>query len=281
MKRTLNRQPGNDRQIILGMGTGQCGPGVLVELLNRQPGTRVTHAQLPWLGWQRDESPSGIGERLRRFVSASNDRRVGDVATFYLPYAEEAIQCAPGIRIICLKRPRDEVVRGFCRFLDQSSPFKINHWAKEPAAGWCHDPFETRIYPQYDTADREEGIRRYWDEYYTRADELQRRHPENLRVWDAAALTTFAGVREILTFAGIPAGEQVIATAPALSHVNGATVPRPAPAADPLDSRICVVLVPFGGSIHQEGDEGLNGLERSGYEIAYSHTRDNCGLGQD
>ena len=254
------------------MGAGQCGSGVFAELLNRQPATRVTHAQLPWLGWQRDENPSGIGERLGRFVSGSQNQRVGDVATFYLPYAEEAIQCDPGIRIVCLKRPRDEVVRGFCRFLDQSSPFKVNHWAKEPAAGWCHDPFETRIYPQYDTADREEGIGQYWDEYYTRADELQRQYPDNLRVWDAEALTTAVGVIEILTFAGIPAAEQVIATAPPLAHVNGAAALRPATTANPLDPRKCVVLVPFGGSIHQECDEGLKALERRGY----AHTTFRC-----
>jgi len=29
------------------------------------------------------------------------------------------------IRIVCLKRPRDEVVAGFCRLLDQS-PYPIN-----------------------------------------------------------------------------------------------------------------------------------------------------------
>ncbi|NUQ65215.1 MAG: class I SAM-dependent methyltransferase, partial [Pirellulales bacterium] len=95
-------------------------------------------------------------------LETRSERFVGDVASFYLPYVEEAIRAEPGIRIVCLKRPREEVVEGFCRFLDQATPFPVNHWVKEPAPGVYHDPLWTRIFPQYDTQNREEGIRRYW-----------------------------------------------------------------------------------------------------------------------
>ncbi len=236
-------------------------------MLNKQPGTRVTHAQIPWLVWEKPSGATGIPERLQRLLTASPEQRVGDVASFYLPYVAEAIASRAEVRIICLKRPRDEVVDRFCRFLDQTSPLKINHWATKPAEGWHHDPFETRIYPQYETVDREEGIGRYWDEYYASADELQRKFPENLRIWDAAALTTAAGVREILTFAGIPPTEQVVATSPPLIHLNGITAARPAPATNPLDPRKCVILVPFAGSIHRECDESLKALEERGYQV--------------
>lgn len=94
---------------------------------------------------------------------------------------EEAIQFDPAIRLICLKRPREEVIAGFCRSLDHSMRFPTNHWAREPASGWSHDFLWTRVFPQYNTQDREEGIGRYWDEYYQKVDDLVRRYPENLR----------------------------------------------------------------------------------------------------
>ncbi len=258
-----------NRQIILGMGAGQCGSLLLSQILNKQPQARVTHEQFPWLPWVRQPDAPAIRERLQRLVTASTSERfIGDVASFYLPYVEEAIRCEPNLRIICLKRPADEVVSGFCRHLDQSSRVPINHWAKTPAPGWSHDPVLSRIYPQYETTDREEGILRYWNEYYAQAERLQQLYPQHVRIWDTEILTTEAGVREVLTFAGVPSAEQVVTTGQKPHHVNGA-----APGAartnyqHPLDPRRCVVLVPFSGFIHQECEAGLKELERRGYPL--------------
>ena len=246
------------------MGAAQFGSSLLTEILNRQPGTRVTHAQLPWLPWESAKGAPGIGERLQRILVTTAEPRVGDVASFYLPYAEEAICCEPGIRVICLKASRVDVVSGLSRQVDQEYPAAVNHWAQEPAPGWSHDPFTTRIYPQYDTSDRSEGIARYWDEYYDRAERLQELYPDNVCIWDVEALTTAAGVREILTFAGVPAAEQVIVAGKLSGAVNGAVT---RPRIDPLDPRKCAVLVPFTGTIHPECEAGLKALECQGYQV--------------
>ena len=200
------------RQIILGMGAGQCGTRLLANILGKQPNTRMTHEDPPLLSWTPTAGMGGIRERLQRILDTRKERFVGDVASFYLPYVEEAIRFDPGVRIICLKRPREEVVEGFCRFLDRSSRYLINHWTCEPQNGWYHDPIWTRIFPQYETQDREEGIRKYWEEYYRTAEDLARRFPENVRIWDTQILTAEQGVREVLSFAGVPHGDQVTLT---------------------------------------------------------------------
>ena len=110
-----------------------------------------------------------LRERFARFRAHAKARLLGDVASFYLPYLEDAIALETDIRIVCLRRPREEVVTSFCEWLDQSMPLPTNHWARQPAPGWHHDANRTRTFPQYDTQNREEGIRRYWDEYYRRA----------------------------------------------------------------------------------------------------------------
>src|SRR5262245_37962795 len=200
-----------NRRIILGMGAGQCGLSLLPQLLNCLPGTRVTYEELPLLPWARRPGVPGIRERLRRMLTTRSEPNIGDVASFYLPYVEEAIATEPGIRLVCLQRPRDEVVEGFCRDFESQARPQINHWAREPAPGWSHDPFRTFSFPQYDTTDVAEGIRRYWEEYYATASELQRRYPEHMRIWDTNFLMTEEGVRELLTFAGFPAAEQLAA----------------------------------------------------------------------
>ncbi|MHB9080525.1 MAG: hypothetical protein ACYC3X_23870 [Pirellulaceae bacterium] len=230
----------------------------------------MTFEQPPWLPWNIVPNTPGIRERLSRILDNRKHRFVGDVASFYLPYIEEAIAFDSDIRILCLKRPREEIVATFCATLDRVSPFPIDHWSKQPAAGWTHDFLRTRMYPQYDSRDRIEGIGLYWDEYYTRAEFLERKYPDQVRIWDTEALTQEDGVRDVLTFAGIPLGDQTPMTGRKPPTPDLAQLPR-GPAAQrfthPLDPRKCAVLVPFTGFIHPECDEGLKELERRGYQV--------------
>ncbi len=195
---------------------------------------------------------------------------LGDAASFYLPYLEDALAAEPDIRVIGLKRPREETVASFGRFLDEFNAFPTNHWAEEPAVGWLHDPLWTRCFPQYETANRNDGVRRYWDEYYRMLGELAERHPNHVRLFDMAeALNTEAGQRAVLDFAGFPAGEQVLAVGARLDRVK----PKPArPQArpsskHPLDRGKCAVLVPFSGFIHPGCERALQELERRGYPV--------------
>jgi len=182
---------------------------------------------------------------------------------------EEAIAAEPDIRIVCLKRPRAEVVASFCEWSDQTTPLPMNHWAKKPAPGWHHDPNRTRIYPQYDTQNREEGIGRYWDEYHDKVDALVRRYPEHVRVFDTyETLNTEAGQRAMLSFVGISSAEQVLAVG---THVQKQPE-RPRPWArrssgNPMDPRRCAILVPFSGSILPPCERALEELERRGYTV--------------
>src|SRR5262245_3459710 len=97
-----------DKRLILGIGTGRCGTRSLALLLNRQPGAKITHEDYPLLPW-RDPRPSAIAQRLKKLARRKTPI-TGDVASFYLPYVEHAVAIAPDIRIVCLERPKEEVV---------------------------------------------------------------------------------------------------------------------------------------------------------------------------
>lgn len=259
-----------NRQIILGMGAGQCGTELLAQILDQQPNTQVSHEQPPFLRWNKRPGLPGIREKLERILATRTGKFVGDVATYHLPYVEEALEFSSTARIICLQRPRDEVIKSFCATLDYNSRLPLNFWAKEPAAPFTHDFLRTRTFPQYDVTDRSEGIGRYWDEYYERAEALARRYPDQFRLWDTEVLTTEHGVREMLDFVGIPRGDQVIIVGrkPAVNEAAlAAQAARPIPYSHPLDPRRCVILVPFNGFIHQECDDALKELERRGYQV--------------
>lgn len=260
-----------NQSIVLGMGSGRCGTFSLARVLGAQEGAAVSHEEPPLLPWRADDAAEVIRRRFARWrCMRPGAALVGDVASSYLPYVEEVVALEPAIRIVCLKRPRDEVVESFCRWLDAVHPLPTNHWAEQPAAGWYHDPLWTRIFPQYETQDRQAGIARYWDEYYARADALARRYPEQVRVFEAeAALNSDEGLRDLLTFVGVPPERQVV---PAGIHLNqgpdGVPAPAPRPTSNhPLDPRKCVILVPFGGQIFPHCERALKELERRGYPV--------------
>jgi hypothetical protein len=266
-----NRNDQTGQSVVLGIGTGQCGMRALAECLNRQPDACVTLEERPLLPWRPSTGRPGIRERLLRFHSSRPQQYIGDVASFYLNYIEEAITIEPDVRVICLKMPREEVVASYCRWLDAVHPVPVNHWASPPPDGWHHDPILTRIFPQYDARDREEGIRRYWEEYYQAADVLVRRFPKNIRIFSTReTFETEAGMRDLLTFGGIPPERQVLSFEGwAASDLPGDPHPRRTAclAAGRMDPRRCVVLVPYTGSILPACETALRNLEQRGYEV--------------
>ena len=259
-----------NQHIILGVGTGFCGSRSLARVLNQQPAFQVSVNDARLLPWKRPAGVAVLPERLARWRKQRDGQVLGDVGSSYLPYVEELVALEPAVRIVCLKRPREEVVTAFCQWLDDRYPLQINHWAEKPAAEWHHDPLWTRCYPQYDTPDREEGLRRYWTEYYGRAEELAKRFPQNFRIFDMLqALNTEAGQREVLAFVGVPPEKQVLAVG---AHVRPGQERLPRPLAKrasrhPMDPRKCVILVPFHGSIMAPCEAALRELERRGYDV--------------
>ncbi len=257
------------QQIVLGLGVGQCGLDFLAEILQKQHGSRITTEQTPILPWKQSPDLPGIRERIARWKETCPEAIVGDVASFYLPYVEQAIQIEPLIRIVCLKRPRDEVVRAFCHSLDSTRRVPTNHWSETLSVGWSHDPLWTQAFPQYATTDREEAIGLYWDEYDRRASDLAKKFPKHFLILDAAELYGEVGVRGVLDFIGIRRVDQVIPKATHSFPSPPASLPiaKLPTARNPLDPAKCVILVPFTGFIHPECDDALKELERRGYPV--------------
>jgi hypothetical protein len=256
--------------------------------LEQQACAQCSFEELPWLPWNGSDTVPAVSsqangnqtaasvsqrvlqERFARFRLHGKARLLGDVASFYLPYLEDAIAVEPDIRIVCFKRPREEVIASLCQWTDQMTPLPTNHWAKQPAPGWHHDVTRSRTFPQYDTQNREEGAGCYWDEYYRKIDDLARQYPEHIRCFDTyETLNTESGLSGMLSFIGIPREEQTLNVG---THVDLLAEKPRRPWArrasgDPMDPRRCVILVPFATSIIPPCERALQELERRGYSV--------------
>ena len=79
------------QSIILGIGTGRCGTASLAKILNRQQEAVCSFDEPPLLPWKHTDGPRLIRERFARFRLHGKKRLLGDCASFYLPYIEDAI----------------------------------------------------------------------------------------------------------------------------------------------------------------------------------------------
>ena len=263
------------QQIIIGLGSGRCGTLSLAELLDQQDNATVTHECRPLLTWESQNRDRAARERLRR-ITQDNSTFVGDVGSFYLPYVDALMEQNDQIRFVCLKRPCEEVVRSFEKWVDRIHAVPTDHWRVNRSNGYLHHPVWSTIFPKYEADSREDAIRRYWTEYYQTAEELAERYPSGFRIFDMQeALNTDHGQREVLSFAGFPSEAQRLrsgvrthesAAEPSVAESLAAQA-EGAAALDEFDPRRCVILVPHGGQIISDCEKSLKVLEGRGYTV--------------
>ena len=100
-------RPSEFTGFLLGIGTGRSGLRSLAKILSQQRETQSSYEEPPLLPWKPSDGERVVRERFARFRQNGRSRIPCDVASFYLPYLEAAIAAEPGIRILCLRRPRD------------------------------------------------------------------------------------------------------------------------------------------------------------------------------
>ncbi|MFV0442542.1 MAG: hypothetical protein ACK5Q5_03120 [Planctomycetaceae bacterium] len=226
----------------------------------------MTHEEVPLLAWEEKDREGLISARFDRLRRRPDAKVVGDVASFYLPYLDVALDLEPSLWVICLERPREEVIDSFSRWLETVQPLPTNHWSAAPADGVYHDPVWSRIFPKYPETDLATCIGRYWDEYHNRVSRLTQEYPDRVRCFPTDSLNSDKGVRDILSFAGFTNDEMVV--------TSGERANEPAQAQRrrlpnrPSDSpQRCVVLVPYQSHIVPRCESSLKELERRGYTV--------------
>lgn len=232
--------------IVFGIGTGRCGTASLANLLNKQNNAAVFHELNPgpmsWTGAEayleellgQFESALETGkldvevvprrwnlEALDQLEKMDKISMVGDIGLYYLPYVEYILSKNPSVKFVGLRRDEDATVKSylrktmsyrypkFLRFLPGAVKVR-NHWIDHDGSKWTLDLVWDKCYPKYDAATKEEALHLYWRDYYAQTDELEKRYPGNVRVWDLEAMNSGESQKEVLDFIGIPEADQVL-----------------------------------------------------------------------
>lgn len=233
--------------IIIGLGSGRCGTRSLAALLNAQPDTVCFHEVNPscmaWTGTERtvlsmleefravlaggprqitvDLASRRRAEQLPRLRSLEAVRTIGDVASYYLPYAPMLAEM-PDVRLPVLRRDKAATAASFVEVMRirrgtirmvidgvatllRRRPYRRfrNHWVAHDGRGWRRSAKFDKCFPKFQADTLEEALGLYWELYYRTAGELAARYPGKLRIFDLNDLNTPCGQRAILEFCGL------------------------------------------------------------------------------
>lgn len=185
-------------KIVLGMGTGRCGSWTLANILMKQKGTVCTHEGLG-LAWEPDYL--AFYETILNFLVNFKADIIANVGWYWINYVGRLMNTLEDPKCICLKRPKDEVVHSFQKYMP-----KINHWTDPASIHWKPRKYsidmDRHMWPKYD-APRAEAIAIYWEEYYATAEFWQQRLPDNFLIIDMQeALNTEDGQHRMLSHIG-------------------------------------------------------------------------------
>lgn len=190
-------------QLFIGCGTGRCGSASLAALLDGCVVVRVTHEMKPVLPWQVDQSK--LANRVLRW-RGTGVPIVGDVASWNLNYIEPLMRHFPALRVICLERPKAEVVESWER---KWGAYNLVQHPMSWQAEWHTDEQFDDAFPKFYTDSRREALELYWHYYREEIRRLQLKHPHHVAVFDMAwALNTQSGQDAIFDHVGIVDGDR-------------------------------------------------------------------------
>lgn len=233
--------------IIIGLGSGRCGTRSLASLLNAQADTVCFHEVNPscmaWTGTERtvlsmleefravlaggprqitvDLATRRRAEQLPRLRSLEAVRAIGDVASYYLPYAP-MLAGMPDVRMPVLRRDKDATVASFIQVMRirrgrirtvidgvatllRRRPYRRfrNHWVEHDGRRYRRSAKFDKCFPKFQAKTVEDAVGQYWDLYYHTAKELAAKYPAKIRIFAVDDLNTQSGQRAILEFCGL------------------------------------------------------------------------------
>ena len=186
-----------NKKLVFGLGTGRSGSYSLAYLLDAQEGADVTH-EYHFCPWEYDDFSMKITVQT---MLARKAEIVGDVALYLLPYVEKILERYPDTKFVCLKRDKPGVVGSWLKHSG-----KVNFWTEKESEFWAEGDLDrtiSYIFPKYNLP-KKEALEQYWDDYYSQCEALQKKYPDNVKMWDMEhILNDKEGQAEVLEFVGI------------------------------------------------------------------------------
>ena len=142
----------------------------------------------------------------------NNSNIVGEVAFYFLPYAELLINNFPYIKFICTKKNKKNTYNDIMSDIktDNSILSRLfllrkkykNHWLNHNGKKWQRDYVLDKCYPTFETDSLTASINKYIELYNIEIKKLNKKYPKNLQIFYSDEINSEYGKNKILSFLG-------------------------------------------------------------------------------
>lgn len=186
----------DDKQLILGIGTGRCGTNSLAKFLHHQPDCFFTHEKhlIQW-HWHR-EFPPDLFDDYNKI-----DRRiVGDVSLGMSNHGQKLLLLEENAKLIVIERNRDECAKSLYFWTKGED---LEFWKKNPDKKDLHNDFWYNMFPTFEGKNKIDRIYQYIDLHRELARILYAEFPGRVKIISIENLNHRQTQDEVLDFCGV------------------------------------------------------------------------------
>ena len=196
---------------FIGIGTGRCGTKSLTNIIKACKNTRVSHEHFP-SNWYAPGPNIGrliIGMRSGKhpsFPTTGRSTLIGEVSCALLPHVQAIRDPVPDLRVICLHRNREDVVKSFMSWMVPSNLRPSDRVLRAEKFSGTNIPDVVERFPVIDAATPEQA----WGFYWEMAEKLMEAVKEPVKhVW-MNSLNDDYTLESIFDFLEIPSQDRVL-----------------------------------------------------------------------
>ena len=145
--------------------------------------------------------------------SKKSFKSFGEVCFYVLPYLEILINNFPYLKFICTTKSRQKTYDDIMTDITNENNFLLrlflfrkkfkNHFINHNGKKWQKDYILDKCYPKFKLESLEKSIEEYIDLYYSNVKSIEKKYPNNLKVFYSDELQSKYGKKKISSFIGI------------------------------------------------------------------------------
>ena len=137
----------------------------------------------------------------------------GEVCFYVLPYIEILINNFPYLKFICTTKGRKNTYNDIITDITNENNVLLrlflfrkkfkNHFIKHDGKKWKKDYMLDKCYPKFELDSLDGAIEEYIDLYYSNVKKIEKKYPNNLKIFYSDELQSNYGKKKVFSFIGV------------------------------------------------------------------------------
>ena len=207
--------------IVIGLSSSRLESKKIYSFLKKENDIYVNYeSDINKFSWYNSENIiiNRIQSLEKKIYNNTSNRKnkfkaFGEVGFYMLPYLELLINNFPYLKFICSNKSRKNTYNDIVSDMTNETNFLLrlflfrkkfkNHFIDHNGKKWKKDYILDKCYPKFDLNSLNSSIEKYIDLYYSEIKRIEKKYPNNLKVFYSDELKSKYGKKKIFSFIGM------------------------------------------------------------------------------